>query len=130
MAAISGCIGSDNKSIKGNQTSSPVPAPTPVPTPAFPINQPSTVPVEISGSKFNPAELKVVNSTTIEWTNKDSATDDSNRHIVNVSFKGEYFTSPPLKEREKWNFTFNSYGTFEYSCSNHPWMTHGHITVQ
>ncbi len=128
IAAISGCTGPEDKSVKGNQTS--VPALTPAPTPAFPVTEPSTVPVEIKGSKFIPDEWKVVNGTTVEWTNKDSADDDRYKHVVNVSFNGEYFTSPPLKEREKWNFTFNRTGTFEYSCSNHPWMAHGRIIVQ
>lgn len=128
ISVISGCIGLEDKSVKANQTNASAPTPTPVPT--FPIDKPSTVYVEIHGSKFIPEEWKVVNGTTVEWTNKDSALDDNNRHLVNVSYNGEFFSSPPLKEREKWNFTFNMNGTFEYSCSNHPWMTHGRIIVQ
>ncbi len=125
IAALSGCIGFENKSPKGNNTSALTKAPIHTP---FPIKN-STVYVEIAGS-FDPLEWKVVNGTTVEWTNRDIATEDENKHVVNVSFNGEYFHSPPLNIRQKWNFTFNKTGTFEFSCSNHPWMQHGHIIVE
>lgn len=128
IAALSGCIGFENKSAKDNKTSAGTP--TPVPTPAFPVTKNSTVYIEIAGSKFNPLEWKVVNGTTVEWTNKDSAMEDKYKHLLNVSFNGEYFHSPPLNERQKWNFTFDKTGTFEFSCDNHPWMQHGRIIVE
>ena len=53
--------------------------PTVTPTRGFPVPEPMTVYVEIKGSMFNPLELKIVNGTTVKWTNADSVS-----YIVNV----------------------------------------------
>lgn len=90
-------------------------------TPVFTVPKPSTVYVEIKGLQFNPSELRVVNGTTVRWTNMDSA-----RHVVN----GDGFSSPPLYKRDVWNYTFNKTGTFGYNCSIHPSMPHARIVVE
>ncbi len=127
IAALSGCTGPGDKPATVNQT--PAPVPRTAPTPAFPVPEPSTVYVEIFGSKFSPPRnpLNIINGTTVQWTNKDSSI-----HTVNLTINGESFSSPPLDnvKSKTWNFTFNKTGTFEYSCSNHPWMQHGRIIVE
>lgn len=70
---------------------------------------------------FNPLELKIVNGTTVKWTNADSVS-----YIVNV----DDVQSPVLNKRNSWNHTFNKTGIFEYNSSNHPAMPHGRIIVE
>ncbi len=118
IAALSGCTDKETE---------PVPTPTAAPkpqvtvTPAFTVPEPSTVYVEIKGSMFNPPVLKVINGTTVRWTNMDSAA-----YVINV----DNVSSPPIHKRETWNYTFNKTGTFEYNCSLHPTMPKGRVIVE
>ncbi len=89
--------------------------------PVFTVPENSTVYVEIKGSMFNPPELKIVNGTTVRWTNIDSAT-----YIINV----DNVSSPPLNKRDTWNHTFNEAGTFVYNSSTYPGMPKGRIIVE
>ncbi len=89
--------------------------------PVFKVPENSTVYVEIKGSMFNPPELKVVNGTTVRWTNIDSAT-----YVINV----DNISSPPLNKRDTWNYTFIKAGTFVYNSSLHPGMPKGRIIVE
>ncbi len=115
--ALSGCIGFEQPTnATQNQTTV-----TPPPTPEFDIREPSTVYVNIRGSAFEPLELKVVAGTTVKWENFDHS-----RHAINVN----NFSSQPFDRRESWSYRFNETGIFEYNCSIHPWMAHGHIVVE
>ncbi|MFZ3382524.1 MAG: hypothetical protein WA144_01235 [Candidatus Methanoperedens sp.] len=116
--AISGCI-DENPVTNANQTT--ITTPTATPTPAFAVTEPKTVYVKIKGSQFDPPELKIVNGTSVKWTNGDSAT-----YILNV----DGVRSPPVNYRDSWYHTFNKTGIFEYNCSNHPAMPHGKIIVE
>lgn len=118
--AISGCINdNDGSGTNANRTTITTPAATP--TPAFAVTEPKTVYVKIKGSQFDPPELKIVNGTSVKWTNGDSAT-----YILNV----DGVRSPPVNYRDSWYHTFNKTGVFEYNCSNHPAMPHGKIIVE
>ncbi|VVB55544.1 Uncharacterised protein [uncultured archaeon] len=120
IVAISGCINDNgNSSTSANQTI--IKTSTVTPTAAFPVPEPLTVYVEIKGSMFNPLELKIVNGTTVKWTNADSVS-----YIMNV----DDVQSPVLNKRDSWNHTFNKTGIFEYNSSNHPAMPHGKIIVE
>ncbi|KCZ73463.1 hypothetical protein ANME2D_00531 [Candidatus Methanoperedens nitroreducens] len=119
IAALSGCVYLETEPVT-NTTVDQTPITTPEITPEFPISEPTTVYVEIKGSSFNPPEWRVIKNTTVIWKNMDSA-----QHIINV----DDITSPPLDKRDTWNYTFNRTGTFEYSCSSHPFMPHGRIIV-
>jgi plastocyanin len=119
IVAVSGCFGNMGNEHQVNATVKQTSRP--MPTNIFPIHENSTVYVEIRGFEFDPATLKVVNGTTVKWTNRDSAI-----HIVN----GHGFQSPPLNKWDSWKYTFNNTGTFEYNCSNHQSMAHGWIIVE
>ena len=118
--AISGCI-DDNGDSSTNANQTIIKTSTVTPTAGFPVPEPLTVYVEIKGSMFNPLELKIVNGTTVKWTNADSVS-----YIVNV----DDVQSPVLNKRDSWNHTFNKTGIFEYNSSNHPAMPHGKIIVE
>jgi plastocyanin len=119
IVAISGCI-NDNGDFSTNANRTIIKTPASTPT-GFPVLEPLTVYVEIKGSMFNPLELKIVNGTTVKWTNADSAS-----YIVNV----DDVQSPVLNKRDSWNHTFNKTGIFEYYSPDHPVMPHGNISVE
>ncbi len=119
VTALAGCI--DNKEPAVNKTATPTLPPTPPPHVIFPVREPTTVDIKIFASAFDPSVLKVVNGTTVRWTNKDSAT-----YIINVNG----FRSPGLNKGANWSYLFNDTGTFEYNCSSHPFIQSGRIIVE
>jgi plastocyanin len=88
----------------------------------------STTPVEkssivnISGNKFDPAELAVDVGTTVTWSNNDSVT-----HTITGA--NGIFNSGDLKSGQNFGYTFNEPGTFDYTCTIHPGMK-GTVTVK
>jgi plastocyanin len=119
IVAISGCIDDNVDPVtSANRT---IINTSVTPTPGFPVPEPLTVYVEIKGSTFNPLQLKIVNGTTVKWTNADSVS-----YILNV----DDVQSPVLNKRDSWNHTFNKTGIFGYNSSNHPAMPHGKIIVE
>ncbi len=120
VAALAGCIASEQPKPAVNTSTAPTSPPTPSPDEIFPITEPTTVHVEIFASAFNPSILRVVNGTTVRWTNKDSAI-----YII----QGQGFRSPELDKWDKWNYTFNETGIFEYNISDHPRILPGLIRV-
>jgi plastocyanin len=102
-------------------TATPIIIPTPTPTLIVLEHENSTVYVTIKGSEFKPSELRVMKGTIVKWKNMDDA-----QYIIN----GTDFVSPPLNKRDVWSYTFNKTGTFEYNCTIHSWMQHGHIIVE
>ncbi len=90
----------------------PPPAPSPAPTPAPAGN----VVVDISNFAFAPAELRILQGTTVVWTNQDMA-----GHNVK-SDSGSELDSPMLSKGESYSHTFNTKGEFAYHCGPHPWM--------
>lgn len=108
IVALSGCTDKTEQTAKAAVT------------PEFTLPETSVVYVEIKGLQFNPFELRIAKGTTVQWTNMDSA-----QHVV----YGNSFRSPPLNKRDRWSYTFNRSGTFEYSCSVHPSMQHARIIV-
>ncbi len=63
--------------------------------------------VEIKNLEFSPMEIVVNVGDTVEWTNSDSA-----EHMITSSV----FDSGVLKKGEKYSYTFNEVGEYEYSC--------------
>ena len=78
--------------------------------------------VNISGNRFDPAELVVGVGTTVTWSN-----DDSTRHTITAS--SGTFDSGDLKSGQDFSYTFDESGTFEYGCTIHPFMK-GTVTVK
>jgi len=76
--------------------------------------------VTIQGFAFNPSALTVSVGTTVSWTNEDSAP-----HGI----KSANFNSSILGQGQTFEYKFETAGTYDYSCSIHPYMT-GQIIVK
>jgi plastocyanin len=72
--------------------------------------------VFIDNFSFSPASLTVSVGTKLTWTNKDDVPH-------NVVSKDGYFSSKALDTDDKFSFTFDKAGTYDYYCSIHPRMT-------
>src|SRR5262249_46665027 len=73
-------------------------------------------PVRISDFKFNPATLTIPARTTVTWT-----TQYEKPHTI--AAKDRSFHSPGIATHGSNSFTFTMPGSYEYSCSIHPFMT-------
>jgi len=78
--------------------------------------------VILSNFAFSPSTLTVAVGTTVTWTNKDASS-----HTV-TSDTG-VFNSGGMSQNATYSYTFNTAGTFSYSCTIHPGMK-GKIIVQ
>ncbi|MCX9081004.1 MAG: hypothetical protein OIN83_02285 [Candidatus Methanoperedens sp.] len=121
VVLISGCAGENTDPATDIVNQQKEETPTVAPTEGFSVPEPTTVYVEIKGTMFNPLEWRVVNGTTVKWTNMDSTS-----YIVNV----DGVASPLLNKRDSWKYTFNKKGIFEVKCSIHPRMPKGKIIVE
>ncbi len=81
----------------------------------------STPGVSIIDLGFQPADVQVSAGSSVEWRN-----DDSVGHTVTAS-EGA-FGSGVLTVADRFAFTFEEAGTFDYFCAIHPQMT-GRVTV-
>jgi len=70
--------------------------------------------IVVSGFSFNPNELSVKIGDTITWENQDSAV----HTVVSTSL----FESEVLNKGEKFSFTFDKTGEYNYNCGIHPSM--------
>ncbi|MBI2499001.1 cupredoxin family copper-binding protein [Candidatus Woesearchaeota archaeon] len=70
--------------------------------------------VVINGFSFNPNELSVKIGDTITWENQDSA--------VHTVVSNGLFESEVLNKGEKFSFTFDKAGEYNYNCGIHPSM--------
>jgi len=84
--------------------------------------KPATNEVRIDNFSFTPMELTIAPGTQVTWVNKD----DVPHTVISVDHK---FKSQALDTDEKFSFTFQDAGTYEYFCSVHPKMT-GKIIVK
>ena len=71
--------------------------------------------VTIDNFTFTPEAITIPKGTKLEWMN-----DDDIPHTV-VETQGK-FNSPALDTDEKYAFTFDVPGTYEYFCGLHPHM--------
>lgn len=76
----------------------------------------TTIPVEISGNKFTPANIIIKKGSTVIWTNKD----DSPHTVTATNANGPH--SPELQKNSSYSDTFTTVGTYEYHCTIHPSM--------
>ena len=76
---------------------------------------PAETRASIDNFMFKPDTITVPVGTTVVWQN-----DDEIPHTV-TSVDGT-FHSPPLDTKDKFSFTFDKAGTFEYFCRLHPRM--------
>ncbi len=83
---------------------------------------------EMSASGFYlPLNLEIPVGTTVTWVNDDSVPHNiqSMDEIGNVI---QLFNSPPMNTGDRFEFTFEEAGVYNYFCSFHPWRV-GVITV-
>lgn len=83
---------------------------------------PAETRASIDNFTFKPDTITVPIGTTMVWEN-----DDDIPHTV-VSLDGT-FRSPALDTEDKFSFTFDKAGTFEYFCSLHPYMKASVVVV-
>jgi plastocyanin len=72
--------------------------------------------VFIDNFSFTPASITVPVGTKLTWTNKDDVPH-------NVVSNDGYFSSKALDTDDKFSFTFDKAGSYDYYCSIHPRMT-------
>jgi nitrite reductase (NO-forming) len=70
-----------------------------------------------NSSGFSPSVIVVVIgvNNTVVWTNNDNAP-----HTVTAS--GKVFDSGNMNPGDTFQYTFTTPGTYQYTCSYHPWM--------
>lgn len=95
------------------------PTPTAASTPSPTSTAPSSASVAISGFSFQPGEVTIAKGGSVTWTN-----DDSTAHTVR--FAGS--ESDALGKGGTYSKSFDSPGTYDYSCGIHPGMI-GKVTV-
>ncbi|HSR31628.1 MAG TPA: cupredoxin family copper-binding protein [Anaerolineae bacterium] len=79
--------------------------------------QPSEVEVNIEGFAFMPDPLVVPAGTTVRWTNKDDVS-----HTVTSDLPG-LLDSGTLLPGERFEYRFDTAGSYSYICTIHPSMT-------
>ncbi|MGY5147238.1 MAG: cupredoxin domain-containing protein [Candidatus Nitrosopumilus sp. bin_7KS] len=83
----------------------------------------------VSGSGFYlPLNLEIKTNTKVIWVNEDSVPHNiqSQDEFGKVS---DMFNSPPLNTGERFEYTFDEAGAYNYYCSFHPWRV-GIVTVK
>ena len=84
---------------------------------------------DVSDSGFYlPLNLEILTGTLVTWTNDDSVphniqSQDEDGKVTDL------FNSPPLNTGDKFKFTFEDEGVYNYYCSFHPWRV-GLVTVK
>ncbi len=84
---------------------------------------------DVSSSSFYlPLNLETVTGATVTWVNEDSVphTVQSQDESGKVS---DIFNSIPLNTGDRFDFTFEESGVYNYFCSFHPWRV-GVVTVK
>jgi plastocyanin len=76
--------------------------------------------ISIEDLSFNPDILTVKEGDKVTWVNNENL-------IHNI--KSETFESEDLSKNDKFEFTFDEKGTFNYSCGIHPEMQ-GRVVVE
>ncbi|MBI2916898.1 MAG: cytochrome P460 family protein [Chloroflexi bacterium] len=69
--------------------------------------------IGLDSISFYPAALTVNPGTTLTWVNNDTVA-----HTVTA--RNGAFSSPVLRPGERFSFTFNTSGAFDYFCAIHP----------
>ncbi len=84
---------------------------------------------DVSGSGFYlPLNLEIPVGTTVTWLNEDSVphniqSQDDTGKVTDI------FNSPPMNTGDKFEFTFEEDGVYNYHCTFHPWRV-GVVTVR
>lgn len=76
--------------------------------------------VEIRNYKFVPQNITVKAGQTVRWTNNDTVL----HNVIASGIESDY-----LQKGEKFTYTFEEEGTYQYKCTAHPWME-GEVIVE
>jgi plastocyanin len=76
--------------------------------------------VEIRNYKYIPQNITLKVGQTVMWTNNDTVLHD----VVGSGIESDY-----LQKGEKFTYTFEEEGTYQYICTIHPWME-GEVIVE
>ena len=83
---------------------------------------------DVTGAGFySPLNLEVPVGSTVTWVNDDSVP----HNVQSMDETGaviQLFNSPPLNTGDRFEFTFEEAGVYNYFCSFHPWRV-GVVTV-
>ncbi len=77
--------------------------------------RPQEIEVQIDYFSFMPQDITVAPGATVTWVNLDDV-----QHTV--ASTDRTFKSKVLRTDDKFSFTFDEPGTYEYCCSIHPKM--------
>ena len=81
-----------------------------------------------SAGFYLPLNLEISVGTVVTWINDDSVP----HNIQSLDESGnviDWFNSPPLNTGDRFEFTFDESGVYNYYCSFHPWRV-GSVTVK
>jgi len=96
----------------------PAPAAPAVAAPAATASPRPTGPVTRAGIRnlaYTPARVEVTAGSTVEWTNSDALA-----HTVTAADRS--FDSGLIQPGKSWSHTFTTPGTYDFSCTPHPFM--------
>ena len=78
---------------------------------------------------YDPSPLTVKTGTSVTWTNKDSSIHTVTSGLPEKGDVGTLFDSSLINPGMTFVHVFDKQGTFDYSCTLHPFM-HGQIIVK
>jgi plastocyanin len=78
---------------------------------------------------YDPSPLTVKAGTTVTWANKDSSIHTVTSGLPEKGDVGTLFDSSLISPGNTFVHVFDKQGTFDYSCTLHPFM-HGQIIVK
>ena len=78
---------------------------------------------------YDPSPLTVKTGTSVTWTNNDSSIHTVTSGLPEKGDVGTLFDSGLISPGNNFVHVFNKQGTFDYSCTLHPFM-HGQIIVK
>ena len=78
---------------------------------------------------YDPSPLTVKAGTSVTWTNKDSTIHTVTSGLPEKGDVGTLFDSSLINPGNTFVHLFDKQGTFDYSCTLHPFM-HGQIIVK
>ncbi|WP_046862882.1 amicyanin [Microvirga massiliensis] len=77
--------------------------------------------IRISKMKFDQPEIRVKTGSVVTWVNTEAL--PHNVHfLVDSSDKSKDIQGPMLRANQKYSVRFNQAGTYEYTCTPHPFM--------
>jgi nitrite reductase (NO-forming) len=78
---------------------------------------------------YDPSPLRIKSGTSVTWTNKDSTLHTVTSGLPEQGAVGTLFDSSILAPAKTYTHAFNKAGTFDYSCTLHPFMR-GQVVVK